>query len=58
MINASLKNGALGAKINGSGFGGTMFAVSIGNEAQVKRAIEEVGGKVYLIKTSNGVENY
>ena len=58
MINASLKNGALGAKINGSGFGGTMFALSIGNEAQVKRAIEEVGGKVYLIKTSNGVENY
>ena len=58
MINAGLKNGALGAKINGSGFGGTMFALSIGNEAQIKQAIEKVGGNVYLIKTSNGAEKY
>ncbi len=58
MIKRCLKAGALGAKINGSGFGGTMFAISKGNEEIIKGSIEEAGGKAYLIKTSNGVENY
>ncbi|MHA1292456.1 MAG: GHMP family kinase ATP-binding protein [Promethearchaeota archaeon] len=59
MINNCLDYGALGAKINGSGFGGTMFALGAeGSEDLLIKAIEEVGGKAYLIKTSEGVENY
>ena len=58
MITKCLQAGALGAKINGSGFGGMMFAISQGNEEMIKKSIEEAGGKAYLIKTSNGVENY
>jgi len=58
MIDKCLEAGALGAKINGSGFGGTIFAISLGNQESIKRSIEESGGKAYIIKTSNGVENY
>lgn len=59
MIKKCLESGALGAKINGSGFGGTMFALSIpGNEIPLKNAIEDAEGKAYMIKTSNGVEKY
>ena len=58
MIKKCLEAGALGAKINGSGFGGTMFAISLENQLIIRKSIEEAGGKAYLIKTSNGVENY
>ena len=58
MIKKCLDVGALGAKINGSGFGGTMFALFPENENSLKYAIEEAGGKAYAIKTSNGVEIY
>ncbi|MFX1340052.1 MAG: mevalonate kinase [Promethearchaeota archaeon] len=61
-INTMIKNcldaGAFGAKINGSGFGGTMFALFPENEKSIKEAIEQAGGEAYLIKTSNGVEIY
>ncbi|MBY9003402.1 MAG: GHMP kinase [Candidatus Lokiarchaeota archaeon] len=58
MISASLKAGALGGKINGSGFGGTMFALSLKHKDALKSAIEKVGGKADILKTSNGVEIY
>jgi len=58
MISASLKAGALGGKINGSGFGGTMFALTLDHEDALKSVIEKVGGKAYILKTSNGVELY
>jgi len=58
MIKNCLSVGALGAKINGSGFGGTMFALFPENENSLKDAIEEAGGEAYIIKTSNGVEIY
>ncbi len=58
MIFNCLESGALGAKINGSGFGGTMFALAPRNEKNLKKSIEESGGKAYLIKTSNGVKIY
>ncbi|MHA1107241.1 MAG: mevalonate kinase family protein [Promethearchaeota archaeon] len=58
MISASLKAGALGGKINGSGFGGTMFALTLDHKDALKSAIEKVGGKAYILKTSNGVEIY
>ncbi len=58
IVSNCLNNGALGAKINGSGFGGTMFAFLPGNESNLINAIEESGGKAFLIKTSRGVESY
>jgi galactokinase len=48
--------GALGAKINGSGFGGTMLAFGIGNQEKLMRAIRQNGGVPYKISTSPGVE--
>jgi len=58
IINNCLKHGALGCKINGSGFGGTMFALHPNNEELIKNAIEDVGGEGYILKTSSGVEEY
>ena len=58
MILNCLKSGAFGGKINGSGFGGTMFALFPNNEQLIKNAIEEVGGESYIIETSSGVEKY
>jgi len=51
-------SGALGGKINGSGFGGTLFALSPGNEEEIKNVIEEAGGEAFIIKTSNGAEYF
>jgi galactokinase len=59
MITASLKAGALGAKINGSGGGGCMFAYAPTNPELVAQAIENEGGKAYIINVDGGtrVEN-
>jgi galactokinase len=56
MISKCLDAGAMGAKINGSGFGGTMFALAHEKEAEIKSAIETAGGEAFIIKTSRGVE--
>ena len=59
MLSECMDNGAFGGKINGSGFGGTMFALTTpGKELGLVKAIESAGGKAFLIKTSNGVEAY
>ncbi|NVM36044.1 MAG: GHMP kinase [Candidatus Lokiarchaeota archaeon] len=58
MVSNCLELGALGAKINGSGFGGTMFAFFPNNEDLLVESIEKMGGKAFKIKTSNGVEIY
>lgn len=58
MIESCLKSGAFGGKINGSGFGGTMFALLPNNNQLIKNAIEQAGGEGYFIETSNGVETY
>ncbi|MHA1489370.1 MAG: mevalonate kinase family protein [Promethearchaeota archaeon] len=59
MISNCMESGALGGKINGSGFGGTMFALGTpGKENLLNQAIEEAGGEAFVIKTSNGVESY
>lgn len=58
MIKSCIESGAYGGKINGSGFGGTMFAIMPGNEQKLISAIEEAGGKGSIIQTSNGVETY
>lgn len=54
MIEASLKAGALGAKINGSGGGGCMFAYAPHNPEAVAEAIEREGGKPYIIEVDEG----
>ena len=58
IIDACVEAGAYGCKINGSGFGGTMFALFPNNEQILNKTISTVGGKAYIIKTSCGVETY
>ncbi len=58
MISNCLEIGAFGAKINGSGFGGTMFAFFPHNEDLLIKSIKEAGGEAFIIKTSDGVEIY
>ena len=55
MIEASLSAGALGAKIHGSGLGGTMIAYAPGREKQVAKAIEREGGKPTLVHQDRGI---
>lgn len=54
MINAALEAGALGAKINGSGGGGCMFAYAPNRAEAVAEAIEAQGGKAYIITVDEG----
>lgn len=54
MIEAALRAGALGAKINGSGGGGCMFAYAPQNPEVVVEAIEQQGGKAYIITIDEG----
>lgn len=56
MINASLEAGAFGAKINGSGGGGCMFAYAPEDPEKVAEAIEREGGKAYIVEPGNGVQ--
>ncbi len=58
MISSCLEVGAFGGKINGSGFGGTMFAIFPGSEDLLVEAIKQTGGEAFIINTSNGVEIY
>ena len=58
IIANSLNSGALGGKINGSGFGGTMFALIPNNVQLLKNVIEDAGGEAFIIETSKGVEMY
>ena len=54
LVDAARKAGALGAKINGSGFGGCMFAYAPDDPERVAKAIEEAGGKAYIVSVSEG----
>lgn len=55
MIDSALKAGALGAKINGSGGGGCMFAYAPDDPETVAKAIEEAGGKATIVTVDRGV---
>ncbi len=57
MIEASLEAGAYGAKINGSGGGGCMFAYAPENTEKVKEAIEKVGGEAYIVHIDKGTHS-
>ncbi|MBN2153261.1 MAG: hypothetical protein JW839_17540 [Candidatus Lokiarchaeota archaeon] len=56
MVEAALGAGAAGAKINGSGFGGTMFALCGSKRVQdeVAAAVAGAGGKAYKVGISSG----
>jgi galactokinase len=56
MIQASLDAGALGAKINGSGGGGCMFAYAPQEPEKIVEAIEKEGGKAYIIRVDEGTK--
>ncbi len=56
MIEAALQNGALGAKINGSGGGGCMFAYCPENADEVAKAIKKVGGTPHIIEIGDGIK--
>ncbi|MGB2764865.1 MAG: galactokinase family protein [Candidatus Aminicenantaceae bacterium] len=55
MIEVSLKAGALGAKTNGSGGGGCMFAYTCEKSENVAEALEKTGAKVYIVRVGDGV---
>ena len=55
MINSAMNAGAFGAKINGSGGGGCMFAYAPENPQSVAEAIERAGGKAYIVSVDRGV---
>ncbi len=55
MIEESLKAGALGAKINGSGGGGCMFAYAPDNPEKVVEAILRTSGVPYVVKVDKGI---
>lgn len=55
MIDAALKAGALGAKTNGSGGGGCMFAYAPEKAETVAEAIEKTGAKAYIVRVDTGV---
>lgn len=56
MLQAALKAGALGGKINGSGGGGCMFAYAPGNTETAAEAIARAGGKPVIVHIGPGIQ--
>jgi galactokinase len=56
MVEAAMSEGALGAKVNGSGGGGCMFAFAPGRREAVAEAIRSAGGKAYLVDGHPGLQ--
>jgi galactokinase len=54
MIDAAMEAGAYGAKINGSGGGGCMFAYAPENPEKVLEAVKNISGEAYIIYTADG----
>lgn len=54
MLEAAIAAGAYGGKINGSGGGGCMFAYAPNAADNVATAIEEAGGKSYIVHVDKG----
>ena len=54
MIDAAMNAGALGAKINGSGGGGCMFAYAPNKTEKVLEAINSINGKAQIIFSDEG----
>jgi galactokinase len=58
MVEIAIDAGALGAKINGSGFGGTMFAICDKNAEFVKNELENHGFDSWVVKVSPGAQKF
>ena len=56
MISSALDAGAFGAKINGSGGGGCMFAYAPRDPEKVAAAIEKAGGQSFIVHIDEGVK--
>ncbi|MFW6124010.1 MAG: mevalonate kinase [Acidobacteriota bacterium] len=56
MIKASLDEGALGAKINGSGEGGCIFAYAPNRAEQVAKKLDKLGAKSYIVHVDQGIK--
>ena len=56
MLDAAIKAGALGGKITGSGGGGCMFAYAPNHPEKVAEAIEQAGGKAYIVRSDDGTK--
>ena len=56
MIANALDAGAFGAKINGSGGGGCMFAYAPNAPEKVASAIAEAGGQPFIVHIAEGVK--
>ncbi|NQV14416.1 galactokinase [bacterium] len=54
MINRALEMGALGAKINGSGGGGTIAILAPGREQEVCEALVEIGADCFPVTSDPG----
>ena len=54
MISAALEAGAFGAKINGSGGGGCMFAYAPRDPEKVAAAVAAVGGQPFIVRIDAG----
>ncbi len=54
MLEAAIGAGAHGGKINGSGGGGCMFAYAPDSAEEVAAAIEQAGGKAYIVHVDKG----
>lgn len=55
MVEAALAAGAKGAKLNGSGGGGCMFAYAPGRQKEVAAALEAAGGQAFIVHLDEGV---
>lgn len=55
MLDAALRAGALGGKVNGSGGGGCLFAYAPGREQEVVEAFQSAGGKAWRVRIDVGV---
>ena len=54
MLEVAMGAGAHGGKINGSGGGGCMFAYAPDSAEEVAAAIEQAGGKAYIVHVDKG----
>ena len=55
MIEAALEAGAIGAKINGSGGGGCIFAYTPKEAKKVTEVLKKLGAQTYIIHVDEGV---
>lgn len=55
IILAAKDAGALGGKIIGSGFGGCVLLYCPGKQNEVARAVEECGGRPYIVQIDEGI---